>query len=101
VTRFIDEQGRVIIRNNIINPRKGETVFLNFNLDKRSKVSITVYDLAGNPVKTLYNGSANPGMNEVTWDGKSRRGKPVVRGVYYVLVLIDKSRHVRKVLVVR
>jgi hypothetical protein len=96
-----DEQGDVIIRNNIINPSRGEETILNYRLDQRSSVTITVYDLAGDPVKTLFRGSANPGMNEVSWDGKSRRGRAVVQGVYLIVVKIEKDRHVRKVLVVK
>jgi hypothetical protein len=37
----------------------------------------------------------------VVWDGKSRRGRAVVQGVYLIVVKIDKTRHVRKVLVVK
>jgi hypothetical protein len=96
-----DEQGDVIIRQNIINPRQGEETILNFRLDKRARVTITVYDLAGDTVKVLYNGTADPGMNEVSWDGKSRRGRPVVQGVYVIVVKIEKKRHARKVLVVK
>jgi hypothetical protein len=96
-----DEQGDVIIRNNIINPRRGEESILNFRIEERCNVTITVYDLAGDSVKSLYDRPANAGMNEVIWDGKSRRGKPVVQGVYFIVVKIGKNRHVRKVLVVK
>jgi hypothetical protein len=60
-----------------------------------------VYDLAGDTVKVLYNRSTNAGMNEVVWDGTSKRGRPVVQGVYYIVVKIGKERYVRKVLVVK
>jgi hypothetical protein len=96
-----DEQGNVIIRNNIINPRQGEVTTLNFRLDERSTVTTTVYDLAGDSVKILYNQSANAGMTELVWDGKSKRGKAVVPGVYFIVVKIGKDRYVRKVLVVK
>jgi hypothetical protein len=95
------EQGSVIIRNNILNPRRGEVTIINLRLEERSNVSITVYDLAGDPVKSLCNRSMPSGMNEISWDGKSRRGKPVTQGVYYVVVKIGNERHVRKVLVVK
>jgi hypothetical protein len=96
-----DEQGDVIIRQNIINPRRGEETILNFRLDQRDNVTITVYDLAGDPVITLYNRSTSAGMHEVSWDGKSKRGKPVVQGVYFIVAKIGSQRHVRKVLVVK
>jgi hypothetical protein len=94
-------EGRVIIRSNIINPRRGEVTTLNIRLDGSSKLNITVYDLAGDPVKVLYNRTAAAGVNEVVWDGKNRRGNAVVPGVYYVVVRIEKDRHVHKVLVVK
>ena len=95
------KEGEVIIRNNIINPAKGDYTILNFRLKKSTKVKITVYDLAGNPVKVLYNKKGQAGMNEVRWYGKNKKGKKVVQGVYYVVIMIGKERHVKKVLIVR
>jgi hypothetical protein len=40
-------------------------------------------------------------LNEVSWNGRSRGGRPVVQGVYLVVVRMNRSRHVRKVLVVK
>ena len=94
-------EGKVIIRNNIVNPGKGTYTLLNFRLTKSEKVNITVYDLAGRPVKVLYNKVGNPGLNEVVWNGKNKRGRNVVPGVYYVVVMIGKERYVKKVLVVK
>jgi hypothetical protein len=94
-------EGKVIIRNNIVNPSKGTHTTLNFRLTKSEKVNITVYDLAGRPVAELYDRVGSPGLNEVIWNGKNRRGQKVVPGVYYVVVRIGKERYVKKVLVVK
>jgi hypothetical protein len=94
-------EGKVIIRNNIVNPKAGTHTTIDFRLTKAEKVTITLYDLAGRPVKVLYNRTGNVGLNEVTWDGKNKDGKTVVPGVYYVVVMIGKDRYVHKVLVVR
>ncbi len=94
-------EGTVIIRNNIINPRRGEVTTVNITVQKREKVTVTVYDLAGDPVKQLYSTTADIGLNEVPWNGKNKRGKNVVQGVYYVVTKIGKKRYVHKVLVVR
>jgi hypothetical protein len=93
--------GKVIIRNNIVDPKAGTHTTLNFRLTKAQKVTITVYDLSGRPVAVLYNQTGNIGLNEVIWDGKNKNGRTVVPGVYYVVVLIDKERYVHKVLVAR
>ena len=80
---------------------KGEITTLNVTLEKTTKINITVYDLNGDPVKVLYNKSGNPGLNEIAWNGRNKRGKRVVQGVYFVVVTINKKRYVKKVLVVR
>lgn len=98
---FYEQAERVTIRNNVINPNHGDVVYLNFYLGKQKSVTITVYDLAGNPVKKLAGGTGAVGANLSTWDGKNRRGAIVVPGVYYVVLMLGDSRYVRKVLVVR
>ncbi len=101
ITVISTEQGKVIIRNNVINPSKGELVYINFVLDKAEKVNVTVYNLSGNPVKVLFNKTGVPGLNEVTWNGKNKKGRLVSRAVYYVLIKIGKERYTRKVLIVK
>jgi hypothetical protein len=101
ITVIATKQGKVIIRNNVINPSKGELVYINFVLKKSEKVNITVYNLAGNPVKVIFNKKGVPGLNEVAWDGKNKKGRLVSRAVYYVLIKIGKTRYTRKVLIVK
>jgi len=101
ITVIATEQGKVIIRNNVINPSKGELVYINFVLEKPEKVNITVYNLSGNPVKVLFNKKGIAGLNEVAWNGKNKKGRLVSRAVYYVLIKIGKTRYTRKVLIVK
>jgi hypothetical protein len=93
--------GTVIIRNNIINPAMGEQTIINFRLTRPMKVTITVYDLNGDPVKVLYNRMAPVGLNETVWDGRNRKRRSVVQGIYFVVVKIGRRKYVKKVLVVR
>jgi flagellar hook assembly protein FlgD len=93
--------GDAIIRNNLINPDNGEFTVITFNLNISIKVNITVYDLAGKPVDVLYNRKAPTGINNVRWYGKNKRGRKVGPGIYYVVIMLGKERHVEKVLVVR
>jgi len=94
-------EGAVVIKNNILRPSRGESTVVSFRLDSPTKVTVTVYDLAGDQVDVLYNQTGSTGVNEVTWDGKNKRGKAVVPGVYYIVVKIDRQRYVHKALVVR
>jgi hypothetical protein len=89
------------IRNNVINPNNGDLVYISFTVSAATKVRARVYDLAGNPVKVLASRTFQPGAHTLTWDGKNRRNRSCVRGVYYILLQTGKNRTVYKVLVIR
>ena len=100
--RIIYEQtDRVTIRNNIINPKNGDLAYINIVTSKSEQISVTVYDLNGDPVTELFKQKRMPGSNLITWDGKNRRGKIVVPDVYFIVVKVGGKRYVKKVLVVR
>jgi hypothetical protein len=95
------EEGEVIIRNNLINPSRGEYTIVTFKLKKSTKVKVTVYDSAGNIVKELYNRTAPAGISNVRWYGKNKKGRKVIPEIYFIVTRIGKKRHVHKVLVVK
>ena len=47
-----------------------QSVGLNYALPRAGTVQLTVYDLAGRPVKMLVNGSAPAGRHVATWNGR-------------------------------
>jgi hypothetical protein len=98
---FYEQSQRVTIRNNVINPHNGDVTYINYYIGSGRKVTITAYDLAGNPVKVLFDGTGNTGTNLVTWNGRNRNGAAVVPGVYYMVIKIGSDRYVRKVLIVK
>jgi glucose/arabinose dehydrogenase len=53
-----------------------------FRLANRAVVSLTVLDLAGRHVRTLYRGTAQPGDTRVVWDGRDDAGREVAAGAY-------------------
>jgi len=77
------------------NPFRGNTV-ISYSLPRAGNVSVTVYDVAGRPVKTLVNSRANPGNFTATWDGRAANGAPVSAGVYFYTLVTDNSKITRK-----
>jgi len=65
---------------NPFNPR----ATIRFSLNKRQHVRVTVYDVSGYEVALLADGVFGPGVTELTFSGKNRRGRPVPSGVYLV-----------------
>jgi flagellar hook assembly protein FlgD len=46
-------------------------------------VSLKIYNVRGQLVKTLFQGTRTPGWYTFVWDGRDNRGAPVSTGVYF------------------
>ena len=56
---------------------------IEYSLASRARVRLRIYDVRGNPVAELVDGSVPEGPHEVTWDGRDDRGRAVSSGVYF------------------
>ena len=55
---------------------------LHLALPGRGRVELTVYNMAGQVVRTVVDGSLEAGYHTVHWDGRDQQGRPVTSGVY-------------------
>jgi hypothetical protein len=62
---------------------------------------VLVFSVDGRLVRGLYNGSVDPGLHILTWDGCDDRGRRVASGVYFVRVRTGEHVATRKMLLVR
>ncbi len=76
------------------------TTTINYTLRDRSNVSLKVYNVKGQLVRTLVNGVLDPAqVAPVTWNGLNDRGQQVSSGVYfYKLVTRDFTQTKKMVL---
>jgi|GEM_PF-2506804 len=72
----------VLIARNYPNPFNPETV-ISFSLPQSGKTSVVIVDLLGREILRVFNGMLASGLNEVRWNGKDSRGRPVGSGVYF------------------
>ncbi|MBI5836246.1 MAG: T9SS type A sorting domain-containing protein [Candidatus Eisenbacteria bacterium] len=63
------------------NKAPNNTTTIVFGLTKNATVDVTIFDLAGNTVRTKHVDNATPQSTWV-WDGRTDDGKTVARGVY-------------------
>jgi hypothetical protein len=54
-----------------------------FDLKKRAKVNISIYDVQGRKVCTLRDGVMPAGRHDLTWRGENESGRPVASGIYF------------------
>ena len=56
---------------------------ITFFMPEKGPATVSVYDLAGNHVRTLVDELLPAGRNEIRWDGTGANGHPVATGVYF------------------
>ena len=55
---------------------------ISFTVPVRSSVEIEIYNISGQKVLTLFEGSIPAGQHQITWNGTDARGRIVPTGVY-------------------
>jgi hypothetical protein len=80
------EQGVVptefVLEQNYPNPFNPQTT-ISYSLPANSRVSLKIYSVTGQLVRTLYDGENAVGRHVILWDGINDRGNSVGSGVYF------------------
>ncbi len=75
---------------------------IQFALPVKGHVSLKIYNVAGQLVKTLQDGVMDAGSHELTWDGSNNLGSNVASGVYfYKLSAGDNYENMKKMVLLR
>ncbi len=72
-----------------------------FDIYKPGNVKITVYNVLGQKIRTLFNGYQPTGPNHVEWDGKNSTGSTVSSGIYFYRLEAQNYSKTKKMLLVR
>lgn len=72
---------KISLEDNYPNPFNPTTT-INYSLNKPSRVTLKIYNLRGQEVKTLVNGFQSAGFQTVKWDATNNAGQAVAGGVY-------------------
>ena len=75
---------------------------LYFQVPESENVSLVIYSLAGQVVKTLIRGrTLKAGIYDVFWEGRDEQGRPVAAGVYFYRLRAGDKAIVRKMTLLR
>ena len=75
----------VELHQNVPNPFNPATR-ISFDLAQRENVKVSVYDVSGRLVNTLFEGELGIGPHSVPWDGTAKDGARVASGVYFYVL---------------
>lgn len=95
------QRGNVTIFNNVIDVNKGEMSVVHVNMPSEGKLDVIVMTLDGNIIRYLQHGTASGGEHNYSWNGTSKSGKKVARGLYFVRVFGNGIDETRKIMVVK
>lgn len=72
-------------------PEKYQSVF----------VSLRIYNLLGQGIRTLVNENQTSGRHSVTWDGKDDKGREVSSGIYFYRLEAGDSKLTRRMVLIK
>ncbi len=78
-----DLPARVTLHTAFPNPFR-ETTTLRFELPRPERVRLSVYNVLGERVATLFDGPAGGGTHDAAWDGRDAAGRRAGAGIYFV-----------------
>ena len=88
------------LKQNYPNPFKAQTN-ISWILAKDAPVSVDIYNLRGQKVKTLFSGLGQKGRQSLAWDATDLHGNKVASGVYFWRLSTPETTKVQKMLVLK
>tara|TARA_X000001036_G_scaffold62162_1_gene52402 strand:- start:542 stop:2272 length:1731 start_codon:yes stop_codon:yes gene_type:complete len=88
------------LHNNYPNPFN-PTTNIGYDIPELSKVTIDIYNIAGNKVKTLVSKEHQPGRYKVQWNATNEFGSPVATGMYIYKIRANGFVSVKKLLLMK
>lgn len=71
---------------------------IQYGMKSSEDVTLNVYNIRGQLVKTLYSGYRVASDYTTSWDGKDNKGSECASGIYYVVMRSSSSHSFRKIL---
>jgi hypothetical protein len=86
-----------LVRNVSPNPFRHQ-VRIEYDIARAGETSLSIYDVAGRFVASVFRRVMEPGTYETTWDGKDRNGRAVASGVYFARLRSGDRVHAERLI---
>jgi len=88
------------LAKNYPNPFNPETD-ISFSLPERTQVSLIVYNILGEKVKTLVSGDMDAGTHTIHRNGRDEAGNSVASGIYFYRLKTESFDQTRKMVLMK
>ncbi len=95
-----DLPGDFVLHSNYPNPFNPETT-ISFELPKRERVAISIYNQLGQKIRTLLDSERNSGRHQIKWNGKNDKGLEVSSGIYFYKIKTGDYQQASRMLLLR
>jgi hypothetical protein len=82
------------------NPFNPETQ-ISYCLPRAGQVNLTVYNVLGRRIKTLFDGHQTPGIHSVAWDGRDENGLTSSSGIYFYRLQADGFDQTKRMILMK
>ena len=89
-----------ILLGNYPNPFNPTTT-ISFSLPTEQKIELTIFNIKGQKVKTLYSGTADKGNHSIVWEGRDMNNKSVSSGLYFYKLRTSFNVLSRKMIMIK
>jgi flagellar hook assembly protein FlgD len=91
---------KFMVEQNYPNPFNPATS-IKFGIPEGNFVSVRIYNMLGQEVRTLVSGQMNAGTYNLLWDGKDDNGQSVTSGAYIYRVISGGSAITKKMMLLK
>jgi len=92
---------KTMLRGSYPNPFNPTTT-IEYSLERDAKVTLAIYDVTGQKVRTLISGAGTEaGIHTVSWDGTNDAGTRLASGVYFASLAAEGRVSSRKLVLLR
>jgi len=88
------------VSKNYPNPFNPDTK-IEFSLPEPQHVTINIYNMLGQRIRTLLDASVQEGYHLVAWDGRNDNAEPMPSGTYFVRIITEKYDNVQKMMMIK
>lgn len=85
-----NEPQTFMLESNYPNPFNPSTI-IRYRLAKEARVSLIVYNLIGQKVRTLADGFIASGSHQMIWDSRNDNGDMVGSGIYFLKIMAESG----------
>lgn len=100
VTETVISPFNTELSGNYPNPFNPETV-IKFSVSESQRVSIEIFNVKGQKVKTLLNENMEKGQHRIVWNGRDDNGRQAGSGMYFYRMRAGKYTNTKKMILMK